>query len=335
MKNKSKDELYCGVRKKKIQKACPELNLKSLEMFIWYISERYQIHIKKDILNKKPPFTSDSILKEYRFTNIRREHDRETKWLIQNIAHNDFLTYRQRLLNCVLFRIYNKHESMEIIGAPFKLEGIWHITEAKNRIKAFQQSHPRYVWYTNAFMTSGTKRVMGLSYPKEPNTAVLPLRLLKTLNESTFFKDIKTCKNQAEVYELLKNTNAIGEFLAYQIYVDFTYIEEFPFSENEFTVAGLGCRKGIDYLFRDKDGLTYEECLFWLRDNWDRIPDLYELDNWFDPKEKMLDLKHYDRVMNVMCLENCFCEFSKYYRACTDTGRPRNKYKFDVNKKLI
>lgn len=57
-------------------------------------------------------------------------------------------------------------------------------------------------------------------------------------------------------------------------------------------------------------------------------------DFWFskaskyaETEDEMIDLKHYDRVMNVMSLENCFCEFSKYYKACTNTGRPRAIYK--------
>lgn len=335
MKTKTKDKLYCGVRKDAVTNAKPDIDKKALRLLNRFITERYRIHVRKDVQKLQPPFTENPILKEFRFTNIRREHDRETKWLIDNITNNDFLTYRQKLLNCILFRLYNKHESLEIIGAPIKFEGLWTFVPSREKVVKYSQDNPKYVWFTNAFITGGMKFILKKTYTKETIVAALPLRLMKTLNDSDFFNKIQACNDQKQVYEVLKGVDGIGDFLAYQIFVDFTYIREFPFSENEFTIAGPGCKKGLDYLFKDKDGLSYEECLFWLRDNWENIHSLFGIGNWFDPEKEMVDLKHYDRRMNVMSLENCFCEFSKYYRAYHDTGRPRNKYKFDPKKKLI
>ena len=99
-----------------------------------------------------------------------------------------------------------------------------------------------------------------------------------------------------------------------------TYIKEFPFSENEFVVAGPGCKKGLDYIFKDYDGMTSEEALFWLRDNIDFVF------SW-DPKALFSDLPEHDRCLNIMSLENCMCELAKYIRTIEGTGRPRVKYK--------
>lgn len=335
MKTKTKDKLYCGVRKTKILNSEPIFNKEQLKLFNKYITRRYRIHVKKDVQHLQPPFTKDPILQEYKFTNIRREHDRETKWLIDNITNNDFLTYRQKLLNCIMFRMYNKHETMEIMGAPFQFEGIWHITDAKRRLVKYAELNPDYLFFTKAFMTSGMKRLLNETFHKESFPPATVLRFCKRLNENGFMRELMACKTQEEVYNKLKTLNGIGEFLAYQMFVDFTYIDEFPFSENEFTIAGPGCRDGIDFLFEDKNGMTYEECLFWIRDNWYNIPILWGLDRWFDPEEEMVDLRHYDRRMNVMSLENCFCEFSKYNKIILKKGKPRIKYKFDPKKKPI
>ena len=97
-----------------------------------------------------------------------------------------------------------------------------------------------------------------------------------------------------------------ADFLAYQVFVDLTYIEDFPFSENEFVIAGPGCKRGMDKLFIDRDDMTYEECLFWLRDRFDKLM------SWLDRKG------HWP--------ENCFCEFSKYMKALDGTGRPKVRY---------
>ena len=39
------------------------------------------------------------------------------------------------------------------------------------------------------------------------------------------------------------------------------------------------------------------------------------------------DLPEGERTINVMSLENCFCEISKYLKAHYGTGRPRVKYR--------
>lgn len=325
MRTKEKDILYCGVQKDEIKKAKPKIHRENFDLFMKFVSERYRIHIQKDILHKEPPWTDDPVLSKYRFTNVRREHDRETKWLIHYIAENSWLTYRQKIFNIILFRMYNKHETLEIMGAPFNIESIWHCTEPIKRLKNHQKEDKDFVFFTAAFITGGLKLALKTEFPSRKDFVPgLPLYKLKQLNEHGFYVKLTMCRNQNEVYQLLRSINGIGDFLAYQIFVDFTYIKEFPFSENEFTVAGPGCRKGLDMLFTDKDGMTYEECLFWLRNNWYRFKN-HKL--FFDPEKEMLDLKHYDRVMNVMSLENCFCELSKYIRAYNNTGRPRNKYK--------
>lgn len=325
MKNKEADVLYCGVREDKIKNASPIFNRTNLDLFMHFLKERYSVHLNKDVLCKDAPWTKDPILKKYRFTNIRREQDRETKWLIKNIAQNDFLTYRQKILNIILFRLYNKHETLEIMGAPFKMEGLWTCKKYVEILQDYKKNHKDAKFFTGVFMVSGGLKHMGEEFPKHKNfSAGLPLYKIEKLHKENFFELITMCKSQEEVFKLLSNTSGIGSFLAYQMFVDFTYIKEFPFSENEFTVAGPGCMRGINRVFKDKDGMTYEECLFWLRDNWYNFEDRKV---FFDPEEEMVDLKHYDRVMNVMSLENCFCEMSKYIRVYNNEGRLRKTYK--------
>lgn len=324
MKSKRADTLYCGVRKAKIEEAVPTLNEESLNLFMGYIKERYKIHIRKDVQLKKPPYTKNKILKKYIFTNVRREHDKETKWLLQNITENEFLTYRQKILNSILFRMFNKHETMEIMDGPFKFGSLWSYTTARNKLLSYSKEHPDYVFFTGAFITAGLKNAAKSRYPKEDFMPGCILRYISDINRSELVPDLLACKNQKQVFNRLRAEEGIGDFLAYQIFVDLTYIKEFPFSENEFTIAGPGCKNGLNFLFEDRDGMSYEECLFWLRDNWYGFSDSKV---FFDPEKEMIDLKHYDRKMNVMSLENCFCEFSKYYRAVKHIGRPNRTYK--------
>ena len=327
MKNKPADTLYCGVNKKRIKKAQPVLNERNLLYLYNFIKRRYVIHLRKDVLKKDPPWTTDQVLRDFRFTNIRREHDKESKWVIEHITSNPELSYEDKLLNVILFRLYNKHETAELISMPFKFSETpdWNPEWYRSLFEAALVEDPNRVFFTAAFHTVGMKNTL----KKVTGESYAPMRILKfikiLINEG-LVDDIKACTNQQEVYQTLTDYNGIGRFLAYQFYVDMTYIAEFPFSENEFTVAGPGCVMGLNYLYEDRDGMSYEECLFWLRDNLDRLF-VEELGKDWDSKRVFWDLPEEDRCFNVMSLENCFCELSKYIRAKDGTGRPRKRYK--------
>ena len=113
-----------------------------------------------------------------------------------------------------------------------------------------------------------------------------------------------------------------GEFLGYQCSVDYSYCPEIKFGEDDFTIMGPGARRGISALFPDEmiGEHGYEWLCEWLRNH---QVDFFE-DYGIDYKELLNDRdKPY---VTLMALENCCCEFSKYYKAVTGTGRPRNKY---------
>jgi hypothetical protein len=328
MENKPADVPYCGVRKDKIQKARPTLNEENFKHLYNFIVRRYMIHKRKDVKKLPPPWTKDPILQEFKFTNVRREHDRETRWVIDNIVNHPTLTYEEKLMNIILFRMYNKSATLEIFGGPIHFpikDFMFKYIEDKLKSKAYDD--PKYAFFTNAFLTCGLKVALGNM--EHTNDKFMPMRVIKFakyLWEDGVIDKIKSARNQKEVFEAVKSYNGLGEFLSYQIFVDFTYIPEFPFSENEFTVSGPGCIKGLRYVFKDFDGLNYDEALFWLRDNWDRL--MKERGWKWEPDKLFSDLPPYDRHMNVMSLENCHCEISKYIRAVTGTGRPKNKYKY-------
>ncbi|MFK5283986.1 nucleotide kinase domain-containing protein, partial [Lacticaseibacillus paracasei] len=51
-----------------------------------FIQERHDIYKRKQAGLPKP-WTSDSILQKYRFCNVYRELDTQTKWLSENWGH--------------------------------------------------------------------------------------------------------------------------------------------------------------------------------------------------------------------------------------------------------
>jgi hypothetical protein len=300
------DTPYCSVDRNKIHNAKPKVNAQNLYILNFWINERESIRIKKDIQKEPAPWTNDAVLQKYRFCNVRREDDKESRFLIENICNNSGLTYENKILNIILFRLINKSKTFSIFQ-PLDFNSL-NIEYIRARLSGFLRDFPSYVFFSNAFFTSGPKTVANKLFSDE-NMVIKMIFLANHYKSLGIAKSINSCKSQSEVFSCLLSLPGIGQFLAYQIFVDFTYIENFPFTDKEFTVAGPGCVKGLKLIFDNFDNLSFEESLFWLRDN----------------QKTLFEFNHFP--LSVMSLENCMCEFSKYWRAANNIGRPRVKYK--------
>lgn len=375
MKDKQFDIPYCGVREDKIKSAEPILSPFHRKLSYDWMNERYKIHVRKDVQRLPSPWTENEILRQVKFCNVRREHDRQSQHLIRNIVENKNLTLADKMFNCLLFRMFNMWDPIQhVLEGPISINDFRNINLDRTRERFADFDKKGGVTFTNAFNTGGLKQCLAFpelavtGKPASPSKMmvkvyrrgmgvvdVLPYKVAKQMAEEHpgeysiegwephmgmrvvrflkafvthnphFFNALLGFNSPLSVYEELRDkVEGLGPFLAYQVWVDFTYNPDYPFSENHFTIAGPGCRAGIDLLFLDKDGMTHEECIFWLRDNQDDVYLQYGYDrNTFWTAEEP-----HDRCMNVMQLENMFCELSKYTR-CVEAvmrgDKPRGK----------
>lgn len=365
MLDKHNDVPYCGVNQKKIQESAPVFNSVVKSLLEEFIQHRYDVHLMKDVMRLPPPWTDNEILKQVKFTNVRREHDRQTIFFIENIAKSG--ACRKSLFwNTVMFRMFN-------ISTPWQkiFHGLFEVGRSQD--KSYQdQLRSRFIElcesgdavFTNAFNTGGLKQSLALpEYDhdtcKEKRNGVLlikasdgsdinykyqredilsgeisspdfepfmPMRVIRYVAKAAndlfpyLHEDVWNAKSQEEAYFHLLKIRGVSRFLAYQMFVDLTYIRDFPFSENHFTVSGPGCDAGLSLLFDDRDGLNSEELLFWLRDNQNLLN--------VDFGSLMVDVPVSERGLNVMSAENCMCELSKYVRchnAILEGKKPRGK----------
>ncbi len=275
-----------------------------LEIFWGYIKERNNIYVKKEIDKLPPPWTDDPILKKYKFTNVFRELDPGTKYVIENmtlrLGYND---PHNLIFNCIVYRLYNKIETMQAIGLldyrNFDREELQTKLETQAKIEPV---------FTGAFMVSAYNSVEGDT--KIERTT----RILQTIasDMTNIGNRIITNHDSFTTYRTILNLFGFGEFLAYQIAVDLGYYSNLWFDENEFVIAGPGAKRGIDLIYSEKSNMSYEDCIRNI-----------ELLHW----EEFID-EELEKPLNIMAIENCLCEFSKYYKAYTGKGRPRNKYKY-------
>lgn len=351
MINKERDTLYCGVRKSVIEGAKPKLNMENVAHFMEFTIERYRIHKRKDIKMDPAPWTSNQVLKEFRFTNVRREHDRQTKHLIETVSLNEKLSLEDKIVNSFMFRAWNNYDTFNDFDFPYPAKVIYN-PKLKEQIRPeyerLNKLDPDRMWWSNAYNQGGTKSAWKFpdvdGYQKayseskarnytdwEEDIPLRPFHIGPWLKNQDIVKKLLKSKDQQECFNVIKEVRGFADFLAYQVFVDLTYIPEFPFSENEFVVAGPGCKRGLDLIFKDFDDMDYSEAMFWLRDNHTKIfneaTKLGMTDYRWNPYNLYNDLPKEDRFLSVMSIENCMCELSKYVKAVNGTGRPRNKYK--------
>lgn len=161
MKTKYRDVLYDGVDSQRIRKAQPVLDERILQLLKEFIRDRYDIHLKKDVQNLPAPWTENQILQQVKFTNVRREHDRQSQNYIKMIATRD-INWFEKFWNTVMFRMFN-------------ISSIWeHLWPARVVIETLPSQLNSYYTllknleylgkplFTNAFNTGGLKQSLAL-----------------------------------------------------------------------------------------------------------------------------------------------------------------------------
>ena len=216
MKNKPADIPYGGLKAERIQAAKPQFHKEHLEMFREFVIDRYRIHVLKDVKKQPAPWTDNPILREFKFTNVRREHDRTTKHLLALLEEHKDAPYNDKLMNIIMYRLYNKMETIDLIG--------WidwgKFNEAS--IKAKLESAPKdFVYFTNAFYTTGMRQGMNRQYPDEEFKPInIPRVLNRDKRKRKLVSAIKAAKTPMDVMNAVKQLDGVGDFLGYQMFVD-------------------------------------------------------------------------------------------------------------------
>ncbi len=287
------------------------LNQNNLKNFWYYISERHSIYKKSKLLKLDPQWTNDPILQKYKFTNVFRDLDPGTKYVIEKIIPKS-INSADIIFNIVIYRLYNKIGTFEFVGFQFVKDFDVKVFESKLR----ELKSKNIPVFTNAFLVSGYSFVDGKD--KIEKTCKIINGINKSINkitESIIFKN-----DSKFTFESIKSLKGIGDFLAYQICVDIGYWNKSIFNEDKFVIAGPGCKSGINRLFIDHSSLSYEDCIRCLCElQFEGFKSINVNIN-----ELFSDRK--DKFLNIMAMENCLCEISKYLKVYYNEGRPRNKY---------
>lgn len=289
-----------------------ETNQSNLDIFWQFIAERHLIYKRKNLEGLSSPWTLNKILSEFKFTNVFRDIDPWTAYVIKNIIPK-CKSLSNLIFNLVIYRLYNKIDTFEHIW--IQNEAWFDRAEFERRIRQIRESWKPV--FTNAFIVSWYS-FLSSEWDKIARTAKIIDMISKEISQIAI--NIEEMRSSENSFKMIKALRWIWDFLAYQICVDLWYARKDLFDEDIFVIAWPGCKRWLDRIFIDKWSLSYEECIMWLEEN---------QENWFKrlevDMEKLFDDRETKRL-NLMSLENCLCEFSKYMKALNSEWRPRNRY---------
>jgi len=304
-----------------------KIKISPLFEYYWqFACERQNVFFNR-LVNKPAPWTNDPIIQKYKFTNAYRILDRVSQYLIKNVIlkdEADNLTSEEKIFRILLFKLFNKIETWELLQSSLKnLHWSEFSYQKYDKILSDAMLQKRSIYSGAYIMTSGKS-----SFGKERKHQN-HLMLLETMMKSNITEKVNDCNNMGSLYELLKSFPTIGNFLAYQYATDINYSQVTNFTEEEFVMAGPGAQDGIKKCFLSTGKYSNEDIIFFMMDNQDK----YFNDYGFSFKNL------FGRSLKLIDCQNLFCEVGKYARVSHPnikdlSGRTRIKQMFNSSGEL-
>lgn len=272
--------------------------------FVKFIEARERHRKWREGITKKPKAAwIDPIISAYRFCNVRRNDDRVTKWIFNNIlfpaAHHEHLWFA-----LVVARLFNLEDSLgDLMRAncilPFKPEKMREVLH-KRRNGGLKNFNGAYIVSTNGRAMDKVDYVIDV--------------VLKPLWEKRAKLRPKIMVGQlANAHLALVGEQGLGSFMAAQVLADLKYAPDGHVWEDfdTFAASGPGSKRGLNRVMGFAPDTPFRESIFR-----DRLATLRDRVN---ARLKM-------EALTAQDIQNCLCEFDKYERARRGEGRPKQGY---------
>jgi hypothetical protein len=275
--------------------------------FFDFICKRQLIYYRKEILKSPPPWTEDNILSKYKFCNIFRELDAGTKIIIEAKNSNNL----ELFVNIVCYRFFNKKDHFEKIGW-IKLNE-WNKIKFIKRVEQAKKEGPVF---NDAYLVHGSHLNIAdrIEWIIQQGNDFLQ-RLYKGEPKKPKIKESKAFNS----CRVLKEIEGVGNFLAYQIWLDCSYHNLHPFDGNDHVVIGPGSKWGLGLMINSDNPKS-------LKDNWcvEAIKALRDSQTIFLKKlDEDGKFFIYNSLLGLDAIEHALCEWRKYYNLKAGTGRKR------------
>lgn len=296
------------------------------------MKDRQDIFYNKVFLGNEKYKSSNEIFSHYKFTNVYREFDRNSQWLIKNIIMNDKLSSLDLVWQIMLFRIFNNPNTFSFIENQLGLEhGMfkydkWNETDMKQMIKDIRDCNANpftssyFIHHPSKFGTKRDDFYCDKVLPQMHMIAPYIIHNAKNPNISV-----------EGLIKIIMEIPAVSWFIAHEFYIDFCYIAKytdrkiFDFDEDSWTNAGPGASFGLRLLFPSAPTRMYEDLISELTEvaEYELITRQFKFIGW-DKDKKCYLLTNNNITMHQ--IEMWLCEYCKYWKIQNNVGKRREKY---------
>ncbi|WP_232493622.1 nucleotide kinase domain-containing protein [Novosphingobium kaempferiae] len=278
----------------------------SEEAFFAFMAKREQLRLRKE--SGAPwPWSEDPILNAFKFTNVKREDDRTTKWMRQNwtMPHGN-RPHGEIIFNCAFFRYFGTMEFAAAAG----WRDHWD-SEEICRLAAERQNAGERV-FTGAYIIPS----LGHRGPKAE--AVSRLILTPLWQRRDELADVADqSKSWEQVANVLRGMPGFGGsgFMAKEVLQDAMHTPAMShvLDRNTWCPAGPGARRGLNRLYGRPIGAQVKERAL-----------IAEMITLLAMAEE--NLPDYMPELELHDIQFQLCEFDKYERTRLGEGRPKSRY---------
>jgi thymidylate kinase len=291
----------------------------------WQFAAKRQDIFFRRLAGDPPPWTDDSVLLEYKFTNAYRASDRVSQYLIREVIYEGKQSPEELFFRILLFKFFNKIETWELLSKELGTIALAEYSfEHYDRILTRAINNGRPIYSAAYIMPSGGSSLT----PTKKHR--MHLKLLEQMIKDALHLKLADATSMGKAFDLLRSYPTIGDFLAYQYVTDLNYSSLLNFSEMEFVIPGPGARDGIRKCFDDLGGLNEAEIIKLVADRQET-----------EFERLRLDFRSlWGRPLQLIDCQNLFCEVDKYARVRHPdrvgiTGRTRIKQRYRMHPKPI
>jgi len=268
-----------------------------VSLFWYWINERHAIYLSRAAGNPKP-WTSDGILRSFKFTNVFRQLDRGTEWLTANVIephrHDpaDLLFF-----NVAWYRMFNWTGTGALLG--WRTE--WDQAAVALQLKATLAAGGQV--FTGAHIV---RSAFGM--PKIDSIVAVCADLYEARADVV---RIAASEHRLQaVFERLIEVDYVGGFMGYEIVTDLrhTPLLDDAIDINTWANVGPGALRGLRRLYPGMPG----------KDGLQAMVGLLE--------QSRAGVGRHVPPLELRDIEHSLCEFDKYCRVLFGEGKPRGVY---------
>lgn len=278
------------------------------EAFWQFIARRHQrfLHRINPSAYKKE---KDKKLEAGHYTNVFRVLDRVTQFLLQKVQPEKGKKLDGDLfLRTLLFKTFNSPATWENLLTRLKGRGVTRYWPHAMTVKGWDADEVCKVLddlkklkvklFRGAYVMPPAH---AMKRPEKKTTHKAWLSVIDDMVKDEVWKRLRAAGSLEKVYRVLTEYDGMGPFLSFQYAIDLNYSRLLDHSEMDFVVCGPGARNGIKMVFEGVPrGWTYEDAVHWCWDDMWEAP--FSIPNLGGHVPQLIDL------------QNCFCEASKYFR---------------------